>query len=740
MELSRIAVILGAVVLLGGIAAIIIACVTRKPTEVTEEDSYFDGNTLQMIGYRILSALVCTVTLSIAYPWMFCMVKRWEVKHTVIHGRRLKFTGHGHQLIGRYLLWVFLTIITLGIYSIWFGLGMKKWLVSHTIYADDEDPVESYFSGGAGGYLGIHILSGLLSVFTLGIGRAWAKKNVLAWEARHTHIGGSPLVFQGTGGQLFGKYLLLVLLTPLTLGIYTLCFPVIFLKWQMKHTEALYQTPEIQAKARVHEPTAMQDFAKYRIAANDQEVASLRSGYTGREDADALEKMAGEGNIFAAYDLAKGIKGEAPAYEGRALELLKQAARGRHHGALLDLAKQSTPEDAASILPVAAQQGSAEASWLLAGACEKAGDLQHAAYWFKIALEWGCPEATAHAGEYESLITRIALSLAEGQSAPKGGGSLGVVLGVIGAVVLLGGAVIAGMMLFKMRPMEAVKEPAMRPAEVHTVDIHEIQGSTYTAEDFQGNQVRYILDEEVFFDLEKDILYISFGLEEYEHYVYLRCQNGWRTQFIPWSTGITQVSYPYDFAPPIIEVWAKYDETEGEFLEDHHLETREGSSEEAERWLAEKYEAAQPETQCPETQSPEITETEPPTEETSAPGIVGRWENWDTRTNMDTGDTFLDIETWVFKEDGTYWCSFSEGILSTDGTGEYFGGTYWTIVGGSGEEGTYTIDGEALILSYYMQGEDPILFTTEYTAIFEGDSLTIQRKGGVPGRPLTRIE
>lgn len=735
MELAKIVVILGAVVILGGIAAIIIACVTRKPAEVTGEDSYFDGNTLQLIGYRILSALVCTVTLSIAYPWMFCMMRGWEVKHTVIHGRRLKFTGKGHQLIGKYLLWLFLTVITLGIYGIWFGLGMKKWLVKHTVYADEECPVESYFSGGAGGYLGMRILLVLLSVFTLGIGRAWAKKNVLAWEARHTHIGGSPLVFQGSGGKLFGKYLLLVLLTPLTLGIYTLCFPVIFLKWQMKHTEALYQTPEIQTRARIHEATAAQDFARYRIAANDQEIAALRSGYTGKESQDALEKMVGEGNCYAAYDLAKRIKGESPVYEGRALELLKQAARGRYHGALLDLAKQSAPEDAMSILTAAAQQGNPEASWLLAEAYERAGDLQHAAYWFKIALEWGNTEATAHAGEYESLITRIALSLAEGQNAPKGGGALGVVLGVIGGVVLLGGVAAAVMLLLRLRPMEATKVPARAPAAVTWVDLDEIQGSTYTAEDVWGQQVQYIIDEEAFFDRDSGTLYISFGCVEYDHYVYLRHSNGWFTERIAWGEGITQVHYPFVIAPDVIEVWAKYDETEGEYLRSHSLQIETGSSLEAEQWLEEKYQEAEP-----PTEEPQLPETEPPTEEPTEPSIIGRWENWDTLTHLDTGDTFLEIATWVFEEDGTYWCSFSECIPSTDGTGEYFGGTYWTIIDGSGEEGTYTIDGETLILSYYMQGEDPILFTTEYTAIFEGECLTIQRKGGVPGRPMTRVE
>lgn len=162
---------------------------TSLDKTVVSVDSYFDGNTMSFIGYRIVSFLVCAVTLGIAFPWMHCMLQRWEARHTVIHGRRLRFDGRGGQLFGKCLLWVFLTLVTFGIYSIWLALGVKKWTVKHTFYADDQQPVESYFSGGVGGFLGIHILAFLLTLFTLGIGNAWASTMILKWEAEHTHIG-----------------------------------------------------------------------------------------------------------------------------------------------------------------------------------------------------------------------------------------------------------------------------------------------------------------------------------------------------------------------------------------------------------------------------------------------------------------------------------------------------------------------------------------------------------------------
>ncbi len=88
--------------------------------------SYFDGGLLQLIGWRILGFFVTVLTLGICYPWAFCMVYRWEAKHTVINGHRLSFDGSAIQLFGNWIKWLLLTIITLGIYSFWLGIKLKN--------------------------------------------------------------------------------------------------------------------------------------------------------------------------------------------------------------------------------------------------------------------------------------------------------------------------------------------------------------------------------------------------------------------------------------------------------------------------------------------------------------------------------------------------------------------------------------------------------------------------------------
>ncbi len=98
--------------------------------------SYFDGGLLQMIGWRLLGLLVTALTVGICLPWAYCMVYRWEARHTVINGHRLYFDGTAAQLFGKWIVWLLLTVITVGIYGLWVGIKLKKWKASHTSFAN----------------------------------------------------------------------------------------------------------------------------------------------------------------------------------------------------------------------------------------------------------------------------------------------------------------------------------------------------------------------------------------------------------------------------------------------------------------------------------------------------------------------------------------------------------------------------------------------------------------------------
>ena len=114
----------------------IAAPLVRQQVIVPAGESYFDGKMIQRVGIRLLGLLLFAITATLGFPWIICMITRWETKHTVIQGHRLKFTGKGGQLLGRFLLWLLLIVLTAGIILLWIQIFLKRWKIKHTEFAD----------------------------------------------------------------------------------------------------------------------------------------------------------------------------------------------------------------------------------------------------------------------------------------------------------------------------------------------------------------------------------------------------------------------------------------------------------------------------------------------------------------------------------------------------------------------------------------------------------------------------
>ena len=106
-----------------------------------QEGSYFDGGFWQLVGLFLLSLIICTITLNIAFPWVCCWFTRWRTNHTVVDGKRLQFNGKGISLFGHFILkgWLLGLILgplTLGLYWIYyFGISIKKWEINNTTFS-----------------------------------------------------------------------------------------------------------------------------------------------------------------------------------------------------------------------------------------------------------------------------------------------------------------------------------------------------------------------------------------------------------------------------------------------------------------------------------------------------------------------------------------------------------------------------------------------------------------------------
>ena len=95
----------------------------------------FDGGAGSFLLVGILSFLLTVFTLGLATPWAVVMRYRWRTGHTIIDGRRLRFTGTGIGLFGNWIKWWLLCIVTIGIYLFWLVPRLTKWVTENQDFA-----------------------------------------------------------------------------------------------------------------------------------------------------------------------------------------------------------------------------------------------------------------------------------------------------------------------------------------------------------------------------------------------------------------------------------------------------------------------------------------------------------------------------------------------------------------------------------------------------------------------------
>lgn len=93
------------------------------------------------------------------------------------------------------------------------------------------------FHGGASSYLGVGILSALLTIFTFGIATPWAICMQQRWKINNTTIGGRKLQFNGSGIGLFGLWIKWLIFIFITFGIYSLWVGPRIQQWVVENTD-----------------------------------------------------------------------------------------------------------------------------------------------------------------------------------------------------------------------------------------------------------------------------------------------------------------------------------------------------------------------------------------------------------------------------------------------------------------------------------------------------------------------
>lgn len=221
--------------------------VIEKKYEQVRNDSYFDGKVLELLGWKILKGLLIGVTAGIAASWGDCMVINYQLSHTHLNGKKIKFTGSGGDLFVQRFKWIFLTLITFGIYGFWVPVRYQQWLTKN-MYFDDDGVVdgESFFDGSVIGMFGINFVYNLLNIISFGFLYPVSASIKLKWLAKHTVISKKKIVFEGSALSLYGNYILWSLLSIVTFGIYSFWRDINILKWRTKksHIKTINEHPK----------------------------------------------------------------------------------------------------------------------------------------------------------------------------------------------------------------------------------------------------------------------------------------------------------------------------------------------------------------------------------------------------------------------------------------------------------------------------------------------------------------
>ena len=154
-----------------------------KHTVVCGKRMYFDGTGLQLIGNYLLWGFLSVITLGIYGLWFSINLQKWVTKHTHYEGETDNnsfFDGGVLGLIGTKLLCGLATLVPV-VGPAWSSIIQLRWQTRHTVV----DSRRHIFEGGVGSLWVKTLLWGFLSVITLGIFALFVPVKYLRWETEN---------------------------------------------------------------------------------------------------------------------------------------------------------------------------------------------------------------------------------------------------------------------------------------------------------------------------------------------------------------------------------------------------------------------------------------------------------------------------------------------------------------------------------------------------------------------------
>jgi uncharacterized membrane protein YjgN (DUF898 family) len=212
-----------------------------------EHQLTFHGEGSQYFGVWIVNIILTAVTFGLYYPWARAAKLQYFFQETELDNSRFQFHGTGKEMFlgfikaigiiivvyatflglfmqgGIFILLGLLVFLTALIGIIPFVLhGSAKYRASRTSWRS----VHMGYRGDLNELIKICIISGFLSIITLGLYSSWMKCNIRKYMMSNMRFGNVKFDFKGEGFELFKIHIVGFFLSMFTFGIY--------LFWYMK--------------------------------------------------------------------------------------------------------------------------------------------------------------------------------------------------------------------------------------------------------------------------------------------------------------------------------------------------------------------------------------------------------------------------------------------------------------------------------------------------------------------------
>lgn len=173
---------------------------------------------ITLVKSPILAILFLYLAIFAIIPFAIHGSFRYRMSRTSYRGIRFGYRGDRDEFVKNFFLWVFFSIITLGIYSAWLQMNVRKYTHQNIRYGEVE------FSNNADGadWLFLNLKGYIFTIFTLGIYFFWWQSEIFEYYINKMRMTKGEQKIKcrstATGGGFFGLLIVNLLITVFTLG------------------------------------------------------------------------------------------------------------------------------------------------------------------------------------------------------------------------------------------------------------------------------------------------------------------------------------------------------------------------------------------------------------------------------------------------------------------------------------------------------------------------------------------